>query len=108
MTLRQLLSLTANDVNWTSPSGPLGQDWYEAYIGISPMLNDHPPSLKNPKLTKIPLATDGWKKGDSKQARQQALSDLVEIHKRLRRQIGKPEVSKTADYPVFPDIARNL
>ena len=89
-------------INWTSPSGPVGPDWYDAYIGTSPIPNDHPPSLKNPKLTKIPLAQDGWKKGDSKKAKDQAMDDLVEIHKRLRRQTGKPEVSFPALNPVYP------
>jgi hypothetical protein len=89
-------------INWTSPSGPIGPDWYDAYIGTSPIPNDHPPSLKNPKLTKIPTAQDGWKKGDSKKAKDQAMDDLVEIHKRLRRQIGKPEISFPAKNPVYP------
>jgi hypothetical protein len=33
------------------------------------------------------------------------MKDLVEIHKRLRRQIGKPEIAYTALYPVNPSMA---
>ncbi len=91
-------------VNWSSPSGPVGQDWLETYIGLSPIPSDHPPSLKHPKLTKIPTAQDGWKQGDSKKARKQALSDLVEIHRRMMKQ-GRPTIARTAHYPLFPDIA---
>lgn len=91
-------------INWTSPSGPVGSDWYEVVVGLSPVPSEHPPSLKNPKLTKIPTAQDGWKQGSSAKARKQALSDLVEIHKRLLKQ-GRPTLSRTAHYPLFPSIA---
>lgn len=105
MTLPQLMKVRANgSVNWRSPDGPAGSDWYETYIGLSPIPHDHPPSLKNPQEVSIPTAQDGWKKGDSKAARTRALNDLVEIHKRLRRQIGKPTISQTAIYPMFPNI----
>ncbi len=108
MTLRQYLSIHADNTTWTSPSGPVGQDWLESYIGLSPVSNDHAPSLRNPIRTKIPTAQDGWKKGDSKAARKQAQSDMVEIHKRLRRQIGKPEIAHTALFPLFPDITKSF
>jgi len=101
--VRQVQSVSADgSINWKSPSGPVGPDWYDAYIGTSPIPHDHAPSLKNPILTKIPTAQDGWKKGDSKKAKAKAMDDLVEIHKRLRRQTGKPEVSFPALNPVYP------
>ena len=76
----------------------------EVYIGLAPIPSDHPPSLKNPIKVKVPVAQDGWRKGDSKAARAQARQDLVEIHKRLRRQSGKPEISQGANYPIFPNV----
>jgi hypothetical protein len=93
-------------ITWTSPASPQGMDWGEVYIGLAMIPHDHPPSLKNPLKTKIPLAQDGWKKGDSKEARHKALADLVEIQKRMRRQIGKPEIAQTALYPLFPNISQ--
>src|ERR1039458_1790174 len=90
--------VTANNVNWTSPSSPAGQDWFDVAIGICPIPNDHPPSLKNPILTKIPTAQDGWHKNDSKVAKAQALKDLVEIHKRMRRSFGKQEMARTPTF----------
>ena len=101
--LREIQAYT-DGVTWTSPSGPVGSDWYETYIGPSPIPDDHPPSLKNPIHTKIPTAQDGWHVGDSKQARDQAMQDLVELHKRMRRQIGKPELSYGALYPLYPSM----
>ena len=94
-------------INWVSPNEPLGPDWYDAYVGYSPVPDDHPPSLKNPIITKIPTAQDGWKPGASKAARDQALTDLAEIHKRLRRQIGKPEVSQVGSMPSGPQNVAN-
>jgi hypothetical protein len=79
-------------------------DWYQYSLGPYPIPDDHAPSLKNPIKTKIPLAQDGWHQGDSKAARDQALSDLAELHRRMRRQIGKPEVAHTALFPVHPSI----
>src|ERR1017187_2914737 len=70
----------SGSVNWTSPSGPVGQDWFDVAIGICPIPNDHPPSLKNTILTKIPTAQDGFHKNDSKVAKAQAMKDLIEIH----------------------------
>jgi len=90
--------------NWSSPSGPTSPDWFDVVIGISPIPNDHPPSLKNPIKTKIPLSTDGWHKDDSKAAKKQARQDLVELHKRMRRQYGKPEIAETAQMPLYPTL----
>ncbi len=92
-------TLLANNINWTSPSGPQGQDWAEIYYGQQPIPDDHAPSLKNPIRTKIPTAQEGWTPGASKAKRTQALQDLVEIHKRLRRQTGKPEIAQQALIP---------
>ncbi len=92
----------AGGINWQSPASPAGADWYETYIGLAPISTFNPPSLKNPIKVKVPTAQDGWHRGDSKAARDQAIADLVEIHKRLRRQIGKPEISQTAIMPVYP------
>lgn len=111
MTLSTYLKMIKADdggINWTSPSGPIGQDWHEAYIGLSVINHEHAPSLKNPQRTKIPTASDGWHKGDSAASKKQARKDLIEIHKRLRRQIGKPEVAQTALFPQFPSIAQNM
>jgi hypothetical protein len=94
----------ASDVNWTSPSGPVGQDWFEVAIGICPIPHDHAPSLKNPIITKIPTAQDGFHKNDSKAAKAQAMKDLIEIHRHLRRQYGKPEIARTADFPLYPSF----
>jgi hypothetical protein len=107
MTLRNELKLRSmqsytDGVTWTSPSSPVGQDWQEMYTGLTPIPTEHAPSLRNPLRTKIPLATDGWHPGDSAEARRQAMQDLVAIHARLRRQIGKPEIAHTAQFPVYP------
>jgi hypothetical protein len=93
MKLRALLDLQA-----------LGNEYFEYTGQLQPVGRFHPPSLKNPQQVKTPMAQDGWHKGASHKARQKALKDLAEIHKRLRRQIGKPELSRTADYPVFPNL----
>jgi hypothetical protein len=104
----QYRRLVAESSNWNSPLSPVGNDYLETYLGRSPIPTSHPPSLKNPQHVKVPTAQDGWKPGLSKKARAQALQDLVEIHKRLRRQTGKPEISQGANYPMFPSIARTL
>lgn len=93
------VTLLANNANWNSPSGPVGSDYRELYYGIQPIPTDHPPSLKNPVPVKTPMAQDGWKEGDSAKAKKQAVQDLVEIHKRLRRQQGKPEIAQQALIP---------
>lgn len=105
MTLREYIDGTSN---WQSPAGPQGSDYQETYIGLAPMHNEHPPSLRNPKKTPIPTAQDGWKKGDSKEKQEQAKKDMVEIHRRLRRQIGKPEVAHTALFPIYPNIRQGM
>ena len=100
-------SISANgSINWTSPSGPGPdqQDWFQYTVGLSPITNNHAPSLKNPVKTKIPLATDGWHQNDSDQAKSQAMKDLIEIHRKLRKQYGKPEVVQQAGYPLFPSL----
>lgn len=91
-------------INWSSPPGPSGTDWNEAYYGFQPVGKSHPPSLRNPQQVSITTPQTGWKKGDSAAQRAQAMQDLVEIHKRMRRQIGKPELAQVASYPVFPNI----
>jgi hypothetical protein len=104
LTLRSLIDGSGGGVTWTSPNEPVGSDYFEFYPGLSPISSLHPPSLKNPRDVKVPTAQDGWRPGDSKAARAQAISDLIEIHKRLRRQIGKPEIAETANYPVYPSL----
>lgn len=108
MKLGDLIELRASTggIIWISPSEPAGMDYQEVYHGLAPIGTFNPPSLKNPQKVKIPTAQDGWRPGDSKAARVQAIQDLIEIHKRMRRQIGKPEVSETAAFPVYPDIQR--
>lgn len=106
MKIRDLLELNAD--NWNSPPGPVGQDWYEAYIGMGFPSRLHPPSLNNPQKVEVPTARDGWEPGASKEAREKAKADLGEIHRRLLRQIGRPSVARTADYPLYPSTAKNL
>lgn len=87
----------------------LGSDDYLQWgSSLSPLNRFHPPSLKNPQKVKQDLPTDGWHKGDSGKSKKQARQDLAEIVKRIRRQIGKPEVSRTASAPVFPEVDRWL
>ena len=83
-------------------------EWFETYGALTPIGSYHPPSLRNPQKVKQTTAQDGWKKGDSKASRQQAMRDLVEIHKRLRRQFGKPEIAQGANYPLYPSIAQTF
>jgi len=82
-------------------------EWLQVFNMLAPISSQHPPSLKNPQKLKIPTAQDGWRKTDSKKDKAQARKDLVEIHKRLRRQFGKPEITQGANYPLFPNIAQN-
>lgn len=77
-------------------------DYAQMTVGMSPIPHDHAPSLRNPIRTKKPLAQDGWKKGDSPMAKKLAKSDMAEVFKRVRRQIGKPEIAQTANQPVYP------
>ena len=93
---------------WGGGQGPTSPDYYESYIGLSPGNHEHAPSLRNPIKTKIPTAQDGWHPGDSKAAKRQAMRDLVEIHKRLRRQIGRPAIARTAAVPVYSDYGKNV
>jgi hypothetical protein len=55
---------------------------------LSPISTLHPPSLKNPIRVKLPDPPSH--------------KDVKEILKRVRRQSGKPQVSQTAQYPVYP------
>lgn len=107
MTLLEYLGANGG-INWTSPPSPAGADWSETYIGLRPISNTHPPSLKNPLRVKLPTSRDGWKKGDSKKAKKHAREDMVEIMKRTKRQIGKPTLSIGAPYPMFPKIGQSL
>jgi hypothetical protein len=100
MNLRQLL---ANNVIWQSPHGPDRGDFVEFNNGLQPVPTSHPPSNRNPILVKQDYPTDGWHRGDSAEARKKAMEDLVTLHQRMRRQYGKPEVSQTAQLPVFPN-----
>lgn len=108
MTIGQIIKIRANDINWSSGMGPVGADWYETFYGIQPVPHDHAPSLKRPQHVKAPTAQDGWRQGDSKMAIAKAVQDLAEVHKRLRRQIGKPEIAHTAQLPVFPQLFNYL
>ena len=107
MTLRDYIDANGS-VNWTSPPSPNGVDWTETYIGLRPIPNSHPPSLKNPQRVKIPTSRDGWRKGDSRKAKDQARKDLVEVMKRTKRQIGKPTISIGVPYPMFPRMNQTL
>jgi hypothetical protein len=84
----------------------IGEDWFSYHSGLLPISNLHPPSLKNPIAVKVPTAQDGWKKKDSDRKKRQAREDLVEVHKRMRRQSGKPELAETASYPVYPSFGQ--
>jgi hypothetical protein len=97
----------ASDINWTSPSSPAGGEYQDAFVGLSPIPTEHPPSLKNPIKTKIPTAQDGWRQGDSKASRRQAMKDLKTIHTKLRHQLGKPEIAIGVSDPIFPSIWQN-
>lgn len=101
MTLRTLLELRADgSVNWQSPTGPLVGDTVSYHYGISPVSKMHPPSLRRPLAVKIPTAQDGFRYNDPEEMKQQAMKDLAEIHKRLRRQTGKPEIAETTKFPL--------
>lgn len=107
MTLRQVLELKADgSITWQSPTGPMPGDAVSYHYGISPISTIHPPSLRRPLGVKIPTAQDGFRYGDPEVAKQQAMSDLAEIHKRLRRQTGKPEIAQQVAYPIFPGSLR--
>lgn len=84
----------------------IGNEWFEYHAGLTPISSVHPPSLKNPIWVKVPTAQDGFQKGASRKQREQAMQDIAEIHKRLRRQIGKPEIAQTALMPVYTNIAQ--
>lgn len=105
MTLRTLIEMKADGtINWQSPSIVPNSPVTSYYYGLSPISTLHPPSLRNPQEVKVPTAQDGFKYGDPEEAKEQAMQDLVEIHKRLRRQTGKPEIAHTAAYPIFPSM----
>jgi hypothetical protein len=80
------------------------QDFYETYVGLRPISNAHPPSLRKPIPVPIPMAQDGWHRGDSKKAREEAIERLMTILRRSVRQIGKPTPAATAKYPAHPSI----
>lgn len=80
----------------------IGNEWFETYGTYSPMPPFHPPSLRNPQKVKQDWPQTGWKRTDTPEAKRQARQDMVEIMKRIRRQIGKPEVSQVAQRPVMP------
>jgi hypothetical protein len=105
MRLAACVELRANNITWGPTDGPVGSDYLEQYYWLSPINTNHPPSLKNPQKVKVPSARDGWEQGASKEARAKAMQDLVEIHKRIRRQFGKPEVTQGALFPLYPSIA---
>ncbi len=84
----------------------LGNEWFEYSSGLCPITTFHPPSLKNPIWVKVPTSQSGFQKGASRAQREQARADLVEIHKRLLRQIGKPTIAETAIMPVYTNIAQ--
>jgi hypothetical protein len=79
-------------------------DWFEYTVGLSPITNQHPPSLSNPQRVKVPTAQEGWRKGDSQKQRDQAKRDLLQIQNKMNRQIGKPAIARTALWN--PDLYR--
>lgn len=95
MTLREMLAFGEL---------PAGQDFLEVTVGLGPVSNTHPPSLKNPTKVHVPVEQDGWRPGDSKKARAAAKARLAEIFELGRRQIGIPQGATTAQLPVFPRI----
>lgn len=102
MTIRTLIELQADgSISWQSPTGPTSTDTIAYHYGISPISKLHPPSLKRPINVKVPTAQDGFRYGDPQEMKEQAMKDLVEIHKRLRRQTGKPEIAETTKMPVL-------
>ncbi len=82
-------------------------EWFEYYYGVNAIPTFHPPSLKNPVHVRADMPTDGWHDGDSPALKRRAKQDLTEIMKRVRRQTGKPEITKSAAYPIFPSIQQN-
>jgi hypothetical protein len=79
-------------------------EWFEYYYGTNAIPTHHPPSLKNPARVRADMPTDGWHDNDSPALKKRARQDLHEIMKRVRRQTGKPEVTRSAAYPIFPSI----
>jgi hypothetical protein len=79
-------------------------DFLEVFVGLRPASNAHPPSLRNPTPVKIPMQQDGWHPGDAPQARAAAKARLFDALEKGRRQIGTPQVARTANWPVFPQV----
>jgi hypothetical protein len=100
MTLSQSIRL--------SELAAIGNEWFDHYASIHPIATGHPPSLKNPQKVKIPTAQDGWRKGDSRRSRDAAESDVLVLKDKMLRQIGKPTISRTADYPMYPQIVQSM
>lgn len=101
--VNQLLSFSPY---WEKPGIDANDgNWFETYGGIHVIPTYHPPSLKNPKKEDDPLATTGWKKGDSKKKKKVAREDMRIIEERNRRDsTGQPQISHRAVYPSFPSM----
>lgn len=79
-----------------------GEEYFQTIGPLVAIPTAHPPSLRNPQRVKQVWPQDGWHRGDTKKQKYIARQDMVEIMKRVRRQIGKKEVSETAAMPLFP------
>ncbi|MDE2099975.1 MAG: hypothetical protein KGL39_22165 [Patescibacteria group bacterium] len=98
--------LYANDITWSSPPGNTTQrDFYETYIMMTPITQNHPPSLRNPKNVPVPTIQDGFHKKSSKKAKQRARKEFGEILRRTMRQIQKPVLVRVAQMPLYPDFS---
>lgn len=82
------------------------QDFYETVVGLRPVANAHPPSLRNPTKVKNPMIQDDFRPGASKQARKRAKEELIRIFELGQRQIGIPQGGIVAPLPLFPSIDR--
>ena len=81
---------------WGSGPGPVGMDWQETHYGITPIPNEHPPSLKNPRRVKTAGPETGWRKKDSKRKKKRARKELKHIMQWTLNQPGRPTVSQGA------------
>ncbi len=67
-------------------------------LNIAPIPTFHPPSSKNPQRVPQPMPFDGWRKGASKAARENAKGDMYTTMQRLRNVAPRPVITQTTQY----------
>ncbi len=67
-------------------------------LNIAPIPTFHPPSSKNPQRVPQPMPFDGWKRGASKAARENAKGDMYTTMQRLRNVAPRPVITQTTQY----------